>query len=72
MKGYRMETLFLAVSIADRYLAMLAVMHSLTPSLIELGVISIMLAAKVNEHLSPSFYNIIKVINSQQKKNLLC
>ena len=29
------------------------------------GVISIMLAAKLNEHLSPSYYNIIKIINSQ-------
>lgn len=71
MKGYRWETLFLAVNIADRYLALLAVLHSVTPSLIELGVISIMLAAKLNEHLSPSYYNIIKIINSQQKKKLL-
>ena len=71
MKGYRWETLFLAVNIADRYLALLAVLHNMTPSLIELGVISIMLAAKVNEHLSPSYYNIIKIINSQQKKKLL-
>ena len=71
MKGYRAETLFLAVNIADRYLALLAVMHGVTPSLIELGVISIMLAAKINEHLSPSYYNIIKIINSQQKKKLL-
>lgn len=64
MKGYRYETLFLAVNIADRYLAMLAVLHKETPSLIELGVISIMLAAKTNEHLAPSYYNIIKIINS--------
>ena len=64
IKSYREETLFLAVSIADRYLALLAVLHSQTPSLIELGVISIMLAAKLNEHLSPSYYNIIKIINS--------
>ena len=71
MKGYREETLHLAVNIADRYLALLAVLHGPTPSLIELGVIAIMLAAKINEHLSPSYYNIIKIINSQQKKKLL-
>lgn len=65
IKDYKEETLFLAVSIADRYLALLAVLHGLVPSLIELGVISIMLAAKLNEHLSPSYYNIIKIINSQ-------
>ena len=64
MKGYRDETLYLAVNIADRYLALIAVIHGMTPSLIELGVISIMLAVKINEHLSPSFYNIIKIINS--------
>lgn len=66
-----METLFLAVDIADRYLALLAVLHTVSPSLIELGVICIMLAAKINEHLSPSYYNIIKIINSQQQKKLL-
>ena len=64
IKDYRPETLYLAVNIADRYLALMAVLHNSTPSLIELGVISIMLAAKFNEHLSPSYYNIIKIINS--------
>ena len=71
MKGYRPETLFLAINIADRYLALMAVFHNMTPSLIELGVISILLAAKINEHLSPSYYNLIKIINSQQRKKLL-
>lgn len=71
MKGYREETLFLAVNIADRYLAMLSVLHNLTPSLIELAVISILLAAKINEHESPSYYNMIKIINGQQKKKLI-
>ena len=71
MKGYRLETLFLATNIADRYLALMAVFHNMTPSLIELGVISILLAAKINEHLSPSYYNLIKIINCQQKRKLL-
>ena len=64
IKEYGEETLFLAVNIADRYLALMAVLHNQTPSLIELAVISIMLAAKMNEHLSPSYYNITKIINS--------
>jgi len=71
MKGYSEETLFLAVNIADRYLAMLSVLHTLTPSLIELAVISILLAAKINEHESPSYYNMIRIINGQQKKKLI-
>lgn len=71
MKGYREETLFLAVNIADRYLALLSVLHTLTPSLIELAVISILLAAKINEHESPSYSNMIKIINGQQKKKLV-
>ena len=65
MKNYREETLFLAVNIADRYLALFAVFHTSTPSLIEVGVICLMLAVKMNEHLSPSFYNVINIINSQ-------
>ena len=64
MKEYRQQTLHLAISIADRYLALLSVLHEESPSLIELGVISIMLAAKINEHLAPNFYNIVKLINS--------
>lgn len=71
MKGYREETLFLAVNIADRYLALLSESDSQTPSLIELAVISVLLAAKINEHEAPSYYNMIKIINGQQKKKLL-
>ena len=63
MKGYREETLFLAVNIADNYLALQAKEEDETPSLIELAVISVLLAAKVNEHESPSYYNMIKIIN---------
>ena len=63
MKIYAEETFYLAISIADRYLSRMAKLKKPAPSLIELGVISILLAAKINEHELPSFYNMIRAIN---------
>lgn len=39
--------------------------------MIELGVISVILAAKVNEHFSPSFDSIIQIINKQHDEQLV-
>lgn len=47
LKQYKVETLYLAVSIADRYLVNLAVKGSPAPCLITLAVISVLMAAKL-------------------------
>ena len=55
LKGYRLETLYLAVSIADRYLNQLFQRSLQAPNLVTLSVTAIMLAAKLNQSLKPSF-----------------
>lgn len=47
LKEYKIETLYLAVSIADRYLVNIAVQGKAAPNLISLAVVSILMAAKM-------------------------
>ena len=55
-KDYRLETFFLAVSLADRYLVYTAAAEDeKAPSLILLAVTCLLLAAKLEEHISPSY-----------------
>ena len=63
--GYREETFYQAVGMADRYLGMLSVYHFEAPSLVSLGFVCIILAAKVNEYHCPSYSTIIAIINTQ-------
>ena len=49
MRKYKIETLFLAVSISDRYLANLAVIGEVGPCLITLALCSVLLAAKLEQ-----------------------
>ena len=52
---YKLETLFLAVSIADRYLLYLANRCVEAPCLVLLGVTAMMLAAKLEQFEIPCF-----------------
>ena len=47
LKQYKIETLYLAVSIADRYLVNIAVQCKEAPCLITLAVVSLLMAAKL-------------------------
>ena len=49
VKNYRIETLYLAVSIADRYLKQLSLAGKEEPCLISLAVICTLIAAKLEE-----------------------
>lgn len=49
LKNYREETLYLACSIADRFLAALLREGQPSPCLIHLAFVSILLAAKLEE-----------------------
>lgn len=63
-KGYRLETLFLAVSIADRYLSHRAEQGQRAPCAVLLAVTSLLLAAKLNESLKPAFVNMNRLLHS--------
>ena len=54
-RRYRRETLFLAVSLADRYLVTLTVSERPAPCLVNLAVTCLLLAAKLNQPLRPKF-----------------
>ena len=47
LKEYKIETLYLAVSFADRYLVNIAVKRKEAPNLISLAVVSLLMAAKM-------------------------
>ena len=55
MQNYKLETLFLAVSIADRYLLRLARRQQEAPCLVLLGVTTMLLAAKLEQAEIPCF-----------------
>ena len=69
-KGYNEHTLHIAVSIADRYLDYLSKSSQKAPLLSHLTVISLLLAAKLNEPLVPAFENMVNMINGWQKDHM--
>ena len=74
-KEYKEETLHLATSVADRYLASLAKAGKETPNLIHLATISVLLGAKLEQPMSPSFLRMINLLPKEQRetttKNIL-
>lgn len=69
-RGYNEHTLHIAVSIADRYLRYLAERSEKAPLLSHLTVISLLMAAKLNEPLVPAFENMVNMINGWQRDHL--
>ena len=65
MKDYKEDTLFLAASIADRYLVNLAVKGAAAPCLIRLAIVSILMAAKLEQPIQPSFNRMVKLVAEQ-------
>ena len=57
-----METIFTAVSLADRYLVSITVKKEKVPCLISLAVVSVLMAAKLEQPISPSFSRMINVL----------
>ena len=61
--GHETEAFFYATNIADRYLAIQAVYKQASPSLIELGIVSILLAIKILHHVNPGLNTLVKTVN---------
>lgn len=60
--GYKQETMHLAGNIADRYLACLARSGKKAPNLNKLAVITLLMAAKIEQPISPSFNRMINLL----------
>ena len=65
IKGYRENTLYLAVNIADKYLSTSAKKAMPAPDIVTLGVVSLLLAAKMNESMKPNLSNMVILINER-------
>ena len=61
-KNYRVDTLYLAVNIADRYLANLSQRGQPSPNLVLLAVTSLMIAAKAKQPLKPVYNLTVKIL----------
>jgi len=68
LKDYKVESLHLAISVADRYLASLAARGACCPNLTLLATISVLIAAKLEQPISPSFNRMINLLSEEQKK----
>ena len=70
VKGYAEDTFYLAVSIADRYLTILATSGRKSPNLIQLATISLLLAAKMYQHMNPCFEMMIERLPTLVRKQV--
>ena len=70
LKNYRESTLYLAVSVADRYLAKLAARGIQAPKIEVLGVVGLLVAAKINEPLLPNFNNMVILLQEKLQKRI--
>ena len=62
LKHYKLETVFTAVSLADRYLVTVTVKRGQAPCLITLAVTCVLIAAKIEQPVSPNFGRLLKVL----------
>ena len=67
---WKEETLYLAISIADRYLIYLAIRGQKAPCLIVLSVTCLLLAAKLEQPFSPSFSILNKILGRTRKMSV--
>ena len=69
-KEYKQETLHLAGTIADRYLKQLLEASPLAPvpNLFELGACVMLIAAKLEQPISPSFNRMLALLPTSEQK----
>ena len=64
-KKYKIETLYLAMSLCDRYLVNLAILNQKAPSLVLLAVTGTLMSAKLEEPMQPNFGRMVRLVQSQ-------
>lgn len=62
LKEYKEKTLYLAASLADRYLVNLTVQLTAAPCLIRLAIICTLMAAKLEQPIQPSYNRMVKLV----------
>jgi len=66
-KDYKPETLFIAQGIFDRYLYMTGVENVPKTEVVSLSVISMLMSAKLEQPISPSFARMINLLTDEEK-----
>lgn len=67
-KDYKVETLFIATGIFDRYINAVGVQNFQKQQVVNLATISILMAAKLEQPISPSFTRMINLLTEDEKK----
>ena len=67
-KDYKLETLFVAASIFDRYIYKSGVWRFPKIKVICLATISMLMAAKLEQPISPSFSRMIALLTEEEQK----
>ena len=65
-----METLFIATNIFDRYLTLIGYFNFPKERICHLSVISVLLAAKLNQPISPSFNRMIQLLSESEQETI--
>ena len=69
-KRYRNETLFVACSILDRYLSVFGWYNFPREKMCLLATVSMLMAAKLEQPISPSFSKMISLLSEVEKKQV--
>ena len=65
LKSYKEETFYLACSLADRYLFITAMTRQRAPCLIRLAIVCTLMAAKLEQPISPSFNRMVRLVHEE-------
>ena len=67
-KKYKNETIFTAISIMDRYLTTIGFWKYPRSHILLLAVVSLLMVAKIEEPISPSFNRMISLLPSEDRQ----
>ena len=67
-KGYRLESLFCAQHIFDRYLSMVGHWNFTEERYVLLAVVSVLMSAKLEQDTSPSFNRMISLLSNKENR----
>lgn len=67
-KDYKFETLFKATGIFDRYIHAVGVLNFKRQQIVGLATISILMAAKLEQPISPSYNRMLKYLTEEEKR----
>jgi len=67
-KEYKPETLFIAAGILDRYIYLVGAQNFPKSQMVSLATICVLMSAKLEQPISPSFTRMINLLTDEEKK----